>query len=283
MADIKIYGTLSNDTTDGILARTDQLHDVDLGKFQDEINREVSGKVDTNTANITTINGKVDANTSSITDINQAITNIEQNLGTVSGDVKNFSLYQVVESLPNQDQDPNKIYLVVNTVSGAADTYTEYIWLTSGNTWEKLGEYKADVDLTPYLKKDEYSTSFGTLPANVVTAIEKGTQTPTDAAIKYTKYTKGTGTTYSDGGATEVSLPKASTTMAGIISAADYQKFSDSAAGSYLPLTGGTMTGGIGYSGSLGPSNEFTFFATDGSVQTISALSETEISDVIGS
>ena len=92
------------------MARTDQLHDVDLDKFQDEINREVSGKVDTNAANITIISGKVDANTSSITGINQAITNIEQNLGTVSGDVKNFSLYQVVESLPNQDQDPKPAF-----------------------------------------------------------------------------------------------------------------------------------------------------------------------------
>lgn len=266
MADIMIYGRLYNNTTEGVIASAEQLRDEGLNKFQDEINREVSGKVDTNT--------------SSITDINQAITNLEQNLGIVSGDVKNFSLYQVVDSLPNQDQDPNKIYLVVNAESGASNTYTEYIWLTSGNTWEKLGEYKADIDLTPYLKKDEYNSSFTTLPSNVVTAIEKGTQTATDAAIKYTKHTKGTGTTYSDGGSTEVNLPKASTSTAGIISAADYQKFSDSAAGSYLPLTGGTMTGGIHYSGNESAN---VFFATNGSVQTISALSETEITEVIGS
>ena len=41
MANIKIYGVLVNDTTEGIVARADQILDPNLGKTQDSINKEV--------------------------------------------------------------------------------------------------------------------------------------------------------------------------------------------------------------------------------------------------
>lgn len=61
-----------------------------------------------------------------------------------------LSLYKVVESLPESDINEDKIYLVLSAESGTQNTYTEYIYVDS--KWEKLGEYKAAVDLTNYVK-----------------------------------------------------------------------------------------------------------------------------------
>ena len=45
----------------------------------------------------------------------------------------------------------------------------------------------------------------------------------------------------------------------------------------YLPLSGGTMTGGIRYRGDLGPTSPNALFATDGTIGVVSALSEEAI------
>lgn len=65
------------------------------------------------------------------------------------------TLFKVVQTLPDKpaEGDENKIHLVPSTATGTQDYYTEYIW--DGTKWEKLGEFKADVDLTPYQKKED--------------------------------------------------------------------------------------------------------------------------------
>ena len=68
------------------------------------------------------------------------------------------NIYQVVESLPDSDINPNKIYLVLNSESGESDLYIEYLYVN--NKWEKIGEYKADVDLTPYLTKADAANTY---------------------------------------------------------------------------------------------------------------------------
>ena len=68
-----------------------------------------------------------------------------------SGDIKiDLSLYKVVSALPTADIDENKIYLVLSAAAGETNKYTEYVRVSGA--WEKIGEYKADVDLTPYAK-----------------------------------------------------------------------------------------------------------------------------------
>lgn len=67
------------------------------------------------------------------------------------------TLYQVVEELPESGQNPNKIYLILGQ-AGDQNTYTEYLWVS--NKWEKLGEYKAAIDLTPYLTKTEAASTY---------------------------------------------------------------------------------------------------------------------------
>lgn len=63
-----------------------------------------------------------------------------------------LNIYQIVDSLPESNQNPNKIYLVLTSPATGQeqDVYTEYLW--TGTKWEKLGEYKAEVDLADYLK-----------------------------------------------------------------------------------------------------------------------------------
>lgn len=70
------------------------------------------------------------------------------------------NIYQVVESLPESEINPNKIYLVLSAESGETNLYTEYLYVNS--EWEKIGEYKADVDLAPYLKSSDAASTYAT-------------------------------------------------------------------------------------------------------------------------
>lgn len=86
-----------------------------------------------------------------------------------SGDITiDLTIYQIVPTLPEDANtaDPNKIYLVINTESGTtgeSNTYTEYLAVgdEGSRTWEILGEYKANVDLTAYYTKEEIDSKLG--------------------------------------------------------------------------------------------------------------------------
>nr|DAG33088.1 MAG TPA: hypothetical protein [Caudoviricetes sp.] len=54
-------------------------------------------------------------------------------------------------TLPTSDINPNKIYLIkdVGAPDDSHNVYVEYMYINSA--WEKLGEYKSDVDLAGYL------------------------------------------------------------------------------------------------------------------------------------
>lgn len=73
------------------------------------------------------------------------------------GDIKiDLSLFKVVDALPETDIDDNKIYLLANTETvpaGELNKYVEYIHTPDG--WEKIGEFKTSIDLTPYAKKTD--------------------------------------------------------------------------------------------------------------------------------
>ena len=68
------------------------------------------------------------------------------------------TIYQVVTQLPTQDINPNKIYLITSAESEESNVYTEYIYVNG--EWEVLGEYKAEVDLTPYLTKEAAQNTY---------------------------------------------------------------------------------------------------------------------------
>lgn len=67
--------------------------------------------------------------------------------------------------LPTTDIDPNKIYLIRQAVGSAAspgqddsNIYIEYLYVN--DAWEKIGEYKASIDDTAYLKKTEAEATY---------------------------------------------------------------------------------------------------------------------------
>lgn len=81
------------------------------------------------------------------------------------------TLCEVVTTLPDASTAKGgRIYLIKSTASGTDNVYKEYVRLSknedlpSGQAglvfyWEQLGEWKANVDLAPYVKKTELSKS----------------------------------------------------------------------------------------------------------------------------
>lgn len=68
-----------------------------------------------------------------------------------------LGLYKIVTSLPTSGIDVNKIYLVVASDSTETNNiYKEYVYVN--NKWELLGEYKAEVNLTNYVKFTDVAT-----------------------------------------------------------------------------------------------------------------------------
>ena len=135
-------GLSSNDFTDTDKEKLDGLSNYDDSGIKRSISELQTGKQNTlvSGTNIKTING-------------------ESILGPGNMTL-DLSLYKVVESLPEMDIDPNKIYLVLNTSGEDGNEYTEYVYLI--DTWEELGTYKATVDLTPYLKKEDAAQTYAT-------------------------------------------------------------------------------------------------------------------------
>lgn len=74
--------------------------------------------------------------------------------------VLDLTLYKIVLELPTEDIDTTKIYLVVDSEGTHGNLYKEYIYVDG--EWELLGEYKADIDLSPYLTKVEAADTYAT-------------------------------------------------------------------------------------------------------------------------
>lgn len=75
-----------------------------------------------------------------------------------------FTVAEFVTKLPDvATASKSKIYLVASSESGAQNTYSEYIKVTVDGTdkFEKLGEYKAEMDLTPYAKVADLNAHTG--------------------------------------------------------------------------------------------------------------------------
>lgn len=141
MEDIKIYGHLTSGISDdnssysngdNWIAEAHDIYDEDFKNLseeivegslpierQDQINRYLYSKVD-----------------------------------DIQDKLNNYKLYSIVASLPTSNIDKNKMYIVASEEGVENNIYTEYIY-TENNTWEKLGEFKADIDLTPYVKKTQ--------------------------------------------------------------------------------------------------------------------------------
>ena len=63
------------------------------------------------------------------------------------------TLFLIVRELPTSDIKSNKIYLVPNQDGQGNNVYIEYLYVE--DVWEKLGEFKPEVDLSEYVKSSE--------------------------------------------------------------------------------------------------------------------------------
>lgn len=110
------------------------------------------------------------------------------------------SIFKVVESLPSAPAqgDENKIHGVLASASEGGNIYAEYLWINGA--WEKLGEFKAEIDLTPYLKAEDAAATYATKTehnelAGRVTTAETKLATITEGANKVTtSYEEATNT-----------------------------------------------------------------------------------------
>lgn len=75
----------------------------------------------------------------------------------------NFELFEVVIELPKENIVYNKVYIVASNNAGETNSFEEFIRIKGENgsedSWEKLGEFKTDVDLSNYVTNDKLNTN----------------------------------------------------------------------------------------------------------------------------
>lgn len=81
--------------------------------------------------------------------------------------LESFDLFVIGTSLPTENIDENKIYVINSNNTGEENIYSEYIYVN--NNWEKIGEFKSDVDLSNYCTKDELVTNSIKLSSDIKT------------------------------------------------------------------------------------------------------------------
>ena len=143
----------------------------------------------------------------------------------------------VVTQLPTTDIKTNKIYLVKDSTT-EGDLYQEYLYVDG--KWEKVGTHKQEVDLTDYAKKSE--------------ALKSVESMPTGDLVQLHMTTVG-------GMQSDVNIRKATTELAGVMSAVDKNKLNSIADGANrytLPIASATALGGIKLGSGLSATSDGT-------------------------
>lgn len=143
----------------------------------------------------------------------------------------------VVTQLPTTDIKTNKIYLVKDSTT-EGDLYQEYLYVDG--KWEKIGTHKQEVDLTDYAKKSE--------------ALKSVKSMPTGDLVQLHMTTVG-------GMQSDVNIRKATTELAGVMSAVDKNKLDSIATGANkytLPIASATALGGIKLGSGLSATSDGT-------------------------
>ena len=116
----------------------------------------LSGRVSSAETDISTISASTTANTAAITGIQQSLTNIYTKAETDSAITSAISeidneIFVITNALPTTGIQTNKIYVVPNTGdTGATNIYIEYLYDEDNSSWEIIGQFKADTDLSGY-------------------------------------------------------------------------------------------------------------------------------------
>ena len=64
----------------------------------------------------------------------------------------NVDLFEVVQSLPTENINDNKVYLVLDSNGSEGNTYVEYLYVNG--QWEELGKFNVNVDLSGYATEE---------------------------------------------------------------------------------------------------------------------------------
>ena len=165
------------------------IHSYNVGFSANDFNNELKAKLDAieegaqvNVIEKIRLNGKdiVVSSDGKVVDLGSLQKTIIPGKGLSLDDDGNLNItydhtiFKIVDTLPAAPAlgDENKVHFVLSNQSEEGNIYSEYLWI--GDMWEKMGEFKADIDLSPYLKKEEASTTY---------------LSKTDAESTYTKQT----------------------------------------------------------------------------------------------
>ena len=100
------------------------------------------------------LNGDNEEVKNAIKKLNDADVELNTKLNELANKVNNLKtdVFAVVDSLPTENIE-NKIYCVKDTTDGDTNNkFIEYIYIETTKSWEKVGEFKADPDLSGYAK-----------------------------------------------------------------------------------------------------------------------------------
>lgn len=169
LTDMQISGDVETLKTDVDTLKTD-VDDLDTRvEVLENENETNKTNIQANTDNITTVSGNVTALRSGLEAVRSDLNSLSGNTYTkAETDAKiaaiDVNVFEVVTTLPTENINPNKIYLVPSETTGESNIYTEYTY--KNGAWEKLGEYKADVDLSAYAFKADVEALSGTVEDN---------------------------------------------------------------------------------------------------------------------
>ena len=132
--------------------------DSKIATHTNEINTALATKADKSTTyNKIEVDSKISTINQTKQDKLTAGSGIKIENNTISSTL-DVQLYKIVDSLPTQDVEPGKIYLVLSEISTESNKYTEYVYVN--NEWEIMGSYTANVDLSGYLTKTDAASTY---------------------------------------------------------------------------------------------------------------------------
>ncbi len=141
-----------------------------------------------NEGNVSVDNGNIDARAQAIVEALKLKTINGESIKGEGDIVIDLSLFKIVDKLPTTDI-LNKVYLVKNEEAvpdGELNVYVE--WIHANGKWEKLGEFKTAIDLTPYALKTYVDTSLedavGVARTYVDNALDEIRESVSDDALK---------------------------------------------------------------------------------------------------
>lgn len=210
MAEIKIYGTLVNATTDPKIAKASQIFDEELNKYQSEINTQLGISDDSLHKELTNFkNTKGKANGLASLDDSGKVPSTQ--LPSYVDDVLEFTQ---LDQLPKPGES-GKIYVVTST-------NLQYRW--SGSDYVEISKSLAlgETSSTAYPGDKGKATTdkLNRIPDKLITDTVNVNQSTTEAALNFTTYRQGA----QQVGRNTLTITSATTSQAGLMSSSDKTK-----------------------------------------------------------